>query len=199
MKTAYITSIIIALVLSIPEAPFAGSKSPGMEEPQYRDANRDGINDLFRDADGDGVNDITGNAYRHNFKFTDEDGDGKNDLFQDSDGDGINDLAIGVQDEKSADITHFVIDFDGDGVNDVTGKHYSFEKQGRVFFIDEDGDGINDNTSGRNSMPGKGQNPQYDKFTDEDGDGINDGRGFGRELRDKDSDKHGGRRRRGQK
>ena len=198
MKTAYMTYIIIALVLSVPGASFAGGKSPGMEEPRYLDTDRDGINDLFRDADGDGVNDVTGNAYRHNFKFADEDGDGKNDLFQDSDGDGINDLAIGAQDEKSADITHFFIDFDGDGINDVTGKHYLFKEPKRVF-VDEDGDGINDNTSGRNSMPGKGQNPQYDKFTDEDGDGINDGRGFGRELRDKDSDKHGGRRKRGQK
>jgi len=199
MKTAYITYLIIALVLSVPGASYAGGKSPGMEEPRYLDTDRDGINDLFRDGDGDGINDATGKAYRHNFKFADEDGDGKNDLFRDSDGDGVNDLAILAQDKRSADITHFVIDFDRDGVNDVTGKHYSFEEPGRVFFIDEDGDGINDNTSGRNSMPGKGQNPQYDKFTDEDGDGINDGRGFGRELRNKDSDKQGGRRRRGQK
>ena len=199
MKTAYMTYIIIALVLSIPGTSYAGSKSPGMEEPRYRDSDRDGLNDLFRDADGNGVNDVTGNAYRHKFKFADENGDGENDLFRDSDGDGINDLATGTQNEKSTDITHFVIDFDGDGINDVTGKHYSFEKQGRVFFIDEDGDGINDNTSGRYGIQEKGQYRQYDKFTDEDGDGINDGRGFGRELRDKDSDKHGGRRRRGQK
>ena len=198
MKTSYLTYIIFALVLSVPGASFAGGKSPGLEEPRYLDTDRDGINDLFRDGDGDGINDVTGKAYRHNFTFADEDGDGKNDLFRDSDGDGVNDLTIGAQDEKSADITYFVIDFDGDGLNDVTGKHYSLEKP-ELLFIDEDGDGINDNTSMRNRMPEKGQNRQYDIFTDEDGDGINDGRGFGRELRNKDSDRRGGKRRQGQK
>jgi hypothetical protein len=199
MKTVFVTFLIFSLFLFIPEASFAGSKSSVMEEPGYRDADNDKINDLFRDADGNGINDVTGKAYHHNFEFVDEDGDGNNDLFRDANGDGVNDLAIIDQERKNQNITCFVIDFDGDGINDITGKPHSFEQTEKVFFVDEDGDGINDNVPGRNNMPGKGQTRQYDKFTDEDGDGINDGRGFRRELRESYSDKHGGRRRKGQK
>jgi len=198
MKTAHITYLIIALVLSIPGASFAGSKSPRMEKPRYRDADKNGVNELFRDGNGDGINDVSGKAYQHNFKFSDKDGDGKNDLFLDSNGDGVNDLVIGAQDKNGAGNRHTVIDFDGDGVNDITGKQYSSEKPSRGF-IDEDGDGINDNAARENRVPGKEQNREKDIFTDEDGDGINDGRGFGRERRNKDIEKQGGRRRRGQK
>ena len=198
MKTAHITYIIIALVLSIPGASFAGSKSPRMEKPRYRDADKDGVNDLFKDGNGDGINDVSGKAYQHNFKFSDKDGDGKNDLFLDSNGDGVNDLSVNTQNKKEADITHTVIDFNGDGVNDITGKKYSSEKSNREF-VDEDGDGINDNTVRENRATGKEQSREKDIFTDEDGDGINDGRGFGRDRRNKDIEKQGGKRRRGQK
>jgi len=197
MKTTFMKYLIVALVLFIPGTLLAAGKSPVTQGTQYIDADKDGVNDMFRDADGDGVNDVNGKEYPHNFKFSDADGDGKNDLFRDSDGDGINDLTEGEQKGESANISNYVIDFNDDGVNDITGKSYSIENQGRPSFIDEDGDGINDNVSGRDIVPGKGQNRQYDKFTDEDGDGINDGRGFGREMRNNNPDKYGGRNRGG--
>lgn len=98
----------------------------------FRDADKDGVNDLFRDADGDGLDDVTGKAYLHVYPYCDSDKDGKNDFFQDADGNGKNDLF--KPGKRIGDVfLRLFLDANDDGRNDVTGDHIPGYNLGKPF------------------------------------------------------------------
>lgn len=149
----------------------------------YKDANRDGINDLFSDTNGDGINDVTNKVYPHAFKFEDKNKDGKNDIWLDKDGDGVNDLmrvilkqmglrpkaqwvdkdGDGIQDSDvkptyKADLSQFVLDANHDRKNDITGLEITKDKTMgyRYGCIDEE------------------KNKELKRFIDKNADGMHD-------------------------
>ena len=169
------TVTIISMMMTIPASITAQTTQ---NVTGYKDANRDGINDLFADADGNGINDFGGNSYSLPFEFKDENQDGVHDLWKDADGDGVNDYlgeilmqmsrwqdtdSDGIRDRvqgslRGSELMQHVLDADNDGVNDITGQTYN----GRDIFgyrygnVDEEAGMIDVN------------------FTDNNVDGMND-------------------------
>jgi len=197
MKYIYYIAFLFIIIVSANQPARGQTKEGNAAKFQpigYKDANRDGINDLFSDAKGDGINDVTNKPYPHHFKFEDENKDGLNDLWIDKDGDGI--LDAGVKPEYDYDLRKFVLNTDNDSTNDITGLSVNNEntmgyRYGCIDeernkkikgFIDKNMDGMHDKYSNRlrNDLEQGAVRSRFDYFIDKDGDGISDGRGFGR-------------------
>ena len=143
----------------------------------YKDADRNGVNDIFVDSNGDGVNDIDKTAVCADMKFEDADDDGVNDIFVDMDGDGINDIYLLSKNMP-------VIDTNKDGINDITGMKYKkgfyngsltgFAIEERGIWLDDFKDDDNDFTD--DEIKNEFSINKMDSFVDEDGDGICDNR-----------------------
>jgi hypothetical protein len=155
----------------------------------YKDANHDGINDLFCDKNGDGVNDVDNAPYKHTFKIVDSDNDNMNDLWIDADGDGVNDLMI-PQLKKLGKTPHYPwIDRDGDGIRDADVAP-TYDVDLCLFVVDSNSDGKNDITGqaiDQNHVWGfrfgstdEENNQHVNNYQDRDVDGMHDG--FSRRL-----------------